>query len=182
MLERVRALLGASRTAEDVRDDGPKSKYRRAPVLLRIRSSTWFIGLAVGFGGAHFSLFVHGRCFPPHPADNRRSFRSSRGSFVLFACRTGHSLPPPGPWIWRHRRQDGLACLGVRRRLDRLESRRRCRRCEVQESTDPALPRSPLHGRRSGTLHGGRVVWYVPGRSYTRPEKLVLTVTPPSQL
>lgn len=56
MLERVRALFGASKTSEDIKDERPKSKYRRAPVLLRVRSSTWFIGLAVGFGGEHFSL------------------------------------------------------------------------------------------------------------------------------
>lgn len=57
MLERVRALFGASKQSEeDHKDDGPKSKYRRAPVLLRIRSSTWFIGLAVGFGGEQFSF------------------------------------------------------------------------------------------------------------------------------
>lgn len=56
MLERVRALLGASKTSEDSHGEGTKSKYRRAPAFLRIRSSTWFIGLAVGFGGEHSFL------------------------------------------------------------------------------------------------------------------------------
>ncbi|GAA5863358.1 hypothetical protein JCM3774_005264 [Rhodotorula dairenensis] len=53
MLTRAREFLRRTEPSGDVAA-GPggqvKSKYRRAPLFLRIRSSTWFIALAVGFG------------------------------------------------------------------------------------------------------------------------------------
>ncbi|GAA5986337.1 hypothetical protein JCM10908_003709 [Rhodotorula pacifica] len=51
MLARLRTLCGSARTPDGAEDSASKQKkYQRAPLFLRIRSSTWFIGLAVGFG------------------------------------------------------------------------------------------------------------------------------------
>lgn len=52
MLARVRRRLRRSDPdPASLRTEAPAAKYERAPILLRQRSSTWFIALAVGFGG-----------------------------------------------------------------------------------------------------------------------------------
>lgn len=51
MLSRASAFFRRSKLPSDAASGEVKSKYHRAPVCLRIRSSTWFIALVVGFGG-----------------------------------------------------------------------------------------------------------------------------------